>query len=103
MQQKLSKAFCPPEREGNPVLDIWEHLLAPGLGDVTIDRSEKFGGPVKFENYATLEAAFSSGELPPRDLKNRTATALDRLFEPLRAAVAEESGPYDRLIDALGE
>ncbi len=103
LQQKLSKAFCPPEREGNPVLDIWEHLLTPGLGDVTIDRSEKFGGPVKFENYAMLEAAFSSGELHPLDLKNGTATALDRLFEPLRAAVAEESGPYDRLIAALGD
>ena len=103
LQQKLSKAFCPPERKGNPVLDIWEHLLAPALGDVIIDRSEKFGGSVKFENYAALEAAYSSGELHPLDLKNGSAAALDRLFEPLRAAVVEESGPYDALIAALDD
>jgi len=30
-----------------------------------------------------------------------TAAALDRLFEPMRAAVAAEPGPYDALTAAL--
>ena len=103
LQKKLSKAFCPPERKGNPVLDIWEHLLAPALGDVTIDRPEKFGGPVAFDDYAALEAACAGGGLHPLDLKNGTAAALDRLFEPMRAAVAAEPGPYDALTAALAD
>ena len=103
LQKKLSKAFCPPERKGNPVLDIWEHLLAPALGVITINRLKKFGGPVEFDDYAALEAACVAGDLHPLDLKNGTASALDRLFEPLRAAVADEPGPYDALTAALDD
>ena len=29
LTKKLSKAYCPLERQGNPVLDIWQHLLEP--------------------------------------------------------------------------
>ena len=103
LQTKLSKAFCPPERKGNPVLDIWEHLLVPALGDVTINRPKKFGGPVEFDDYAALEAACVARDMHPLDLKNGTASALDRLFEPLRAAVADEPGPYDALTAALDD
>jgi tyrosyl-tRNA synthetase len=44
LTKKLSKAYCPPERAANPVLDLWEYLLAPGLGKIVIERPEKFGG-----------------------------------------------------------
>ena len=69
LTKKLSKAYCPPEREGNPVLDIWQYLLEPALGNIIIERPEKFGGNLTFDSYEKLESAYLSGSLHPLDSK----------------------------------
>jgi tyrosyl-tRNA synthetase len=101
LTKKLSKAYCPPEREANPVLDIWEHLLAPSLGKIVIERPEKFGGNLEFESYNDLEASYVSGSLHPLDLKNGTASALFELFQPLQEACTSRPEPYNKLISSL--
>jgi len=102
LRKKLRKAHCPAgARAGNPVLDLWEHLLAPAQGEIVIDRLDKFGGPLHFTDYVTLEIAFTTGELHPLDLKNGTAAALDRLCAPLREACEADPGPLATLHAAL--
>jgi len=102
LTKKLSKAYCPPERAANPVLDLWEYLLAPGLGKIVIERPEKFGGNLEFKSYSDFENSYVSGSLHPLDMKNGTASALFELFQPLQVACNSSPEPYNKLISALG-
>ena len=98
LTKKLSKAYCPPERAANPVLDLWEYLLAPGLGKIVIERPEKFGGNLEFKSYSDFENSYVSGNLHPLDMKNGTASALFELFQPLQEACNSSPEPYNKLI-----
>ena len=101
LTKKLSKAYCPPKREGNPVLDIWQHLLEPALGNIVIERPEKFGGNLEFNSYSDLEESYLSGSLHPLDLKNGTAVALFQIVKPMQAVCEETSKYYDTLISTM--
>ena len=101
LTKKLSKAYCPPEREGNPVLDLWQHLLEPALGKIVIERPEKFGGNLEFKSYEKLELAYTSGSLHPLDLKNGTAAALFQMVRPLQDSCAAEPANYEKLLSAI--
>jgi len=101
LTKKLSKAYCPLEREGNPVLDIWEHLLEPALDKIVIERPEKFGGNLEFDSYSDLEESYLSGSLHPLDLKNGTAAALFQIVKPMQAVCEETSKYYDTLISTM--
>ena len=101
LTKKLSKAFCPLEREGNPVLDIWQHLLEPALGKIVIERPEKFGGNLEFNSYLDLEESYLSGSLHPLDLKNGTAAGLYEVVKPMQDACEANSEHYDTLISAI--
>lgn len=101
LTKKLSKAYCPLEREGNPVLDIWQFLLEPALGKIVIERPEKFGGNLEFNSYSDLEESYLSGSLHPLDLKNGTAAALFQLVKPMQDACEQNSEYYDTLISAM--
>jgi len=101
LMKKLSKAYCPQERESNPVLDIWEHLIDPVLGKITIKRPQKFGGNLTFDSYLDLEKSYLSGSVHPLDLKNGTASALHELFQPFQKACDSDPEPYNKLTSAL--
>jgi len=102
LTKKLSKAYCPLEREGNPVLDIWQHLLEPSLDKIVIERPEKFGGNLEFASYSDLEESYLSGSLHPLDLKNGTAAALFQLVKPMQDACEDNSEYYNTLVSAMG-
>ena len=101
LTKKVSKAFCPLEREGNPILDIWQHLLEPALGKIVIERPEKFGGNLEFDSYSDLEESYLSGSLHPLDLKNGTAAALYEVVKPMQVECESNSEHYDTLISAI--
>ncbi len=101
LTKKLSKAYCPLEREGNPVLDIWENLLEPALDKIVIERPEKFGCNLEFDSYSDLEESYLSGSLHPLDLKNGTAAALFQVVKPMQGACDENSEYYDSLVSSL--
>tara|TARA_Y100000996_G_scaffold2269_1_gene2210 strand:+ start:1 stop:873 length:873 start_codon:yes stop_codon:yes gene_type:complete len=101
LTKKLSKAYCPLERDGNPVLDIWQHLIEPALGEIVIERPEKFGGNLVFASYSELEESYLSGNLHPLDLKNGTAAALFQVVKPMQDACDENSEYYDALVSAM--
>ncbi|MBU4202194.1 MAG: tyrosine--tRNA ligase, partial [Candidatus Altiarchaeota archaeon] len=74
----------PPEKEGNPILQICELILFPKFGKMEIKRPDKFGGNVEFTSYEELENSYLDKNLHAADLKNSVAEALIELLEPVR-------------------
>lgn len=85
IQRKLKNAFCPPEVEGNPVIDLLNLIVFPQMGSMRIDRPAKYGGPVEFKSNDELVAAYSSGKLHPQDLKKGAADAIIQILAPIRS------------------
>ena len=74
--KKMKKAFCPPEIEENPVLQVLRYHVFPRAGTVTMHRPEKFGGDVEFLSYEEMERAYAAGDIHPADLKAAVAGGL---------------------------
>jgi tyrosyl-tRNA synthetase len=83
IRQKLKKAFCPPEIQDNPVLQILQYHIFPRTGAIAIHRPEKFGGDREFATYEELERAYVAGEIHPADLKTAAADSLIELLAPV--------------------
>ncbi|MFC5973219.1 tyrosine--tRNA ligase [Halomarina salina] len=89
VREKLGQAYCPMgEVEENGVLEYVRYLVFPLLdedGDpFEVERPEKFGGDLVYEDYESLEADFVSEELHPQDLKNATADYIADAVAPVR-------------------
>lgn len=84
IERKLKKAFCPPETENNPVLQILRYHIMPRVAQVVLRRPEKFGGDREFSTYPGIEEAYASGGIHPLDLKMMTARYLTEIFADVR-------------------
>ncbi|MBR9702881.1 tyrosine--tRNA ligase, partial [Candidatus Woesearchaeota archaeon] len=88
IKKKLNKAFCPEgEVKTNGVLAFMKHIMFIILEDAgkpfVIERPEKFGGTISFDNYDALEKAFVTKKLHPMDLKQGLAVELTKLVAPV--------------------
>lgn len=96
IKRKIQKAYCP---EGdvidNPILEYCKYLIFeshhlklanPILdeGKFVVEREERFGGNVVYNNYEELEADFAAKNLFPLDLKSAVVKYLDRMLQPVR-------------------
>ncbi|MEM4703869.1 MAG: tyrosine--tRNA ligase [Candidatus Bathyarchaeia archaeon] len=85
IKEKLRKAWCPEKLvEANPILEIAKYIVFHETKTFNVDRPQKFGGPITFENYEELEKAYAKGDLHPQDLKNAVAEELAEILEPIR-------------------
>jgi tyrosyl-tRNA synthetase len=84
IERKCQKAFCPPECEENPVLQILRYHIFPRSGTVTIKRPAKFGGDREFGSYPELEEAYRKGEIHPLDLKKAVGSAMGEILSCVR-------------------
>ncbi len=89
IRKKIKKAFCPPEIENNPVLQLMQYHVFPRLGTVSLIRPEKFGGNRDFGSYEELEGVYAAGEVHPMDLKNAAAAGLIEILADARAYMNE--------------
>jgi tyrosyl-tRNA synthetase len=96
---KMQKAYCPPSAEGNPVLEFAKHLVFHEFDSVDVEREQKYGGDVTFENYEQLEQHYAAGKLHASDLKNAVAQHLNKIVSPLRAHFEKKKN----LLDAFRE
>jgi tyrosyl-tRNA synthetase len=97
LEEKVNAAFCPPTRdpdptdEGlereNPVLQIFRYHVFPRFETVVVERPEKYGGDVTFEEYEQLATALESGDLHPADAKDALVEYLDELVAPGREEI----------------
>ena len=82
--KKCQKAFCPPEIQENPILQIFQYHIFPRLPKITIRRPEKFGGDRTFMSYVDLESSYGRGEVHPLDLKRTCGESLVEILAPVR-------------------
>ncbi len=82
IKRKIKKAHCPVEKDNNPILDITRLIIFPYLDDsFLIERPEKFGGNVSYDNYNVLEKDFLDKKIHPLDLKNSVANYLIKILK----------------------
>ncbi|ODR83343.1 tyrosine--tRNA ligase [Haladaptatus sp. W1] len=89
IEEKVNGAFCPPTRDPdgdleNPVLQIFEYHVFPRFENVVVERPDKYGGNLEYDDYESLEDDLESGELHPADAKSALSTYLDELIAPGR-------------------
>jgi len=104
IRRKMSKAFCPPEKEeenANPVLMLCKYAVMPRIGVLDIDRPEKFGGPVSFNTYGDIAGSYFSGKLHPMDLKKGVAEALIKVLAPVRSYFASKPENLEAVKEVL--
>ncbi len=97
ISRKMKGAFCPPEVENNPVLDVMKLVVFPKLGTVNIDRPSKYGGPLSFDSYDALAKTYGSKGLHPQDLKKGVGDSLAAILAPVREHFQKNPGTIDRL------
>ena len=94
IEEKVNSAFCPPTRdpEGdleNPVLEIFRYHVFPRFERVVVERPEKYGGNLEYDDYESLADDLEGGELHPADAKSALASYLDELVAPGREKLRE--------------
>ncbi|MEM3675830.1 MAG: tyrosine--tRNA ligase [Thermoplasmataceae archaeon] len=92
IRRKIRSAFCPiREVDGNPVMDIFRHVIFPYSGsEVEVLRPPSKGGRIVFSDFDGLSKSYMDGEIHPADLKEAAAAYLDRLVEPARKVFHRE-------------
>jgi tyrosyl-tRNA synthetase len=89
IQKKLNKAFCPEKQvEENGILAFCKLVIFTNLKNqnkkFVINRPEKFGGKLEFNDYMQLEKDYAEGKLHPMDLKMGVVDELDKLLDVIR-------------------
>lgn len=85
IKNKVSNAFCPPKDVSfNPLMDWVKWLIFPIAGKLKIERPEKFGGLIVFDDYVKVEKEYVAGKIHPLDLKNAVANSLIKILQPAR-------------------
>ena len=83
--EKIGKAFCPVDSiEGNPVLELIKYIIFHEFSQFTIERSSKHGGNVTYYSNGDITKDFLKKKIHPMDLKNATASYINRIIEPIR-------------------
>ncbi len=93
--KKINKSYCPiGEVNDNGIISIVEYVIFPYLerkGDkFIIDRPEKFGGEIIYEDCKKLKKDFSDEKLHPADLKLGTSKYLNEILERVRIRFKEK-------------
>jgi tyrosyl-tRNA synthetase len=82
---KISRAFCPIGIvEGNPILEMIRYIVFHEFAEFIIERPTKYGGNITYTNYNDVEQDFIRKKIHPMDLKNATATYINKIIEPIR-------------------
>src|SRR3989338_8946556 len=88
VKNKINNAHCPIAVENNGVLAFLKYVIFVHKKDnkeeLTIKRTEKFGGNIDYDNYKKLEKDYLDKKLHPMDLKNAVSEEVNKLLEPIR-------------------
>ena len=88
VKKKVNKAHCVAGDKENGLLPFLKHVVMVVKKDnnekFVIERPEKFGGNIEYDNYEQVEENFVSEKLHPMDLKNGVAQEINVLLTPIR-------------------
>jgi len=89
IRTKIKKGICDEgTTENNPILEIAKHVVFHEFDAISIERPEKFGGNVSYDNFERLESDFSQKKLHPADLKQAVGEYLVKIVSPIREQLA---------------
>jgi tyrosyl-tRNA synthetase len=85
VRERIMKAYCPPmEVEGNPIVELAQHLVFPWHGKLAIERSPQHGGNLEFNAAAEFLESWKAGKIHPMDLKGAVAASIVRILKPVK-------------------
>jgi tyrosyl-tRNA synthetase len=85
IKRKITKAYCPPKQiSENPILEYCKYIIFELIDSFKVERPEKYGGTVEYNNYQEMEKDYLEGKLNPPDLKPAVIKCLNQLLEPIR-------------------
>jgi tyrosyl-tRNA synthetase len=88
VRERIMKAYCPPmEVDGNPVVELAQHLIFPWLGKLAIERSPQHGGNLEFVAPAEFLESWKGGKIHPMDLKGAVAASIVHILKPVKKTV----------------
>ncbi len=86
--QKIKGASCVAGDPDNGVMAFLKYIIMTLKGDkkekFVVERDEKYGGNLEYENYKQVEKDFVSKKLHPLDLKIAVAREINVLLKPMR-------------------
>jgi len=98
IKTKIKKAWCEEANiQNNPLLEISKNVILHEFEEMKVERPEKFGGNVDYNDYNQLESDFSSKKLHPTDLKQTVGNYLVKVIAPIR----DNLKLSDELFDAI--
>jgi len=85
IKNKIKKAWCEEGNiQNNPLLEISKNIIFHEFNEMKIERPEKFGGNVVYNDYKQLELDFSERKIHPGDLKQTVGDYLVNVVGPIR-------------------
>lgn len=87
IKKKINSAFAMEgvgDSTNNPILNWTRYLIFNEENTLIINRPEKWGGNMTFNNYEELEKAYATKQLHPMDLKSAVADWLIKTLEPAK-------------------
>lgn len=89
IKKKINKAYClEGDIEDNSPLTLVRMVIFPVLNRLglkfTINRDDKYGGNITYDDYTSLESDFKDKKLYPGDLKSGISDSLSDLLKPIR-------------------
>jgi tyrosyl-tRNA synthetase len=82
---KVMKAYCPAGIvSGNPVLELIRYIIFHQYSEFVVERPAKWGGKMTYYDYYELQNSYMERKIHPADLKNATATYINKIVEPIR-------------------
>ena len=83
--KNIKNAFCPAKvTRDNPIVQLAQFIIFPREKGLKIERSDKFGGDLKFKDFDSFVKAYKRGDIHPLDLKNAVAKELNKIIAPAR-------------------
>ncbi|WP_428325169.1 tyrosine--tRNA ligase [Nitrosopumilus sp.] len=85
IKKKMNKAWCEEANiQNNPLLEIAKTVIFHEFSEMNVERPEKFGGNVSYQDYNQLETDFGEKKLHPGDLKQTVGNYLVKIISPIR-------------------
>lgn len=88
IRKKINKAFCEEGNIESGMIKFLDMVLFPILKikdeNFVINRNEKYGGAIIYNNYKSLVSDFAEKKLHPTDLKLGVSDWLVNFLEPIR-------------------
>ena len=85
IKKKMNKAWCEEANiQNNPLLEIAKTVIFHEFNEMNVERPEKFGGNVSYQDYNQLETDFVEKKLHPGDLKQVVGNYLVKIISPIR-------------------